>query len=231
MRNSASWKPAKRDSTLSQNGAGWASITAISLTRKYSSTAFFSHSLTVQPPCPSGSATRNCPLSSPSTTRVTMARVEPSISSMVSVARRSNALSMPSLSSSLPTCVAALCTACSAIGSFFAAAAFFAAGAATTLVGCLATRGAAEVAVLAPVFFATVFGLAASDAAVFLPTAPAAAPCLPTPTPGLESAAAGTLAALPLGAFARLDAALVVVVALCLGAVFLLVAMEGLRSC
>ena len=87
--------------TLSQNGAGLAlRSAAMSLVRKYSSTAFFSHSLTFQPPLPSGSATRNSPVSRPSITRSTDGRVAHSISSGVSIVRRSHALSMWNFSSS-----------------------------------------------------------------------------------------------------------------------------------
>ena len=74
----------------------------MSRVRKYSSTAFFSHSLTFQPPLPSGSATRNSPLSMPSITRSTDGRVAQSISSGVSTVRRSHALSMWNFSSSMP---------------------------------------------------------------------------------------------------------------------------------
>src|SRR3546814_10132073 len=56
----------------------------MSCTRKYSRTAFLSHSLTIQPPLPSGSATRRSPASMRSITRSTTGRVEPSISSGVS---------------------------------------------------------------------------------------------------------------------------------------------------
>ena len=106
LRKSASLNPSNRAGTLSQNGAGCASTNRISLTRKYSSTAFFNHALTRQPPSPSGSATRNSPFSRPVITRSTAGRVEPSISSGVSVARRSNALSIINLRSSTPGSVA-----------------------------------------------------------------------------------------------------------------------------
>ena len=118
LRNFASSKPAKRAGTLSQNGAGSASTSCIDCVRKYSSTAFFSHSLTVQPPLPSGSATRNSPRSRPSSTRSTVGLVEPSISSGVSIARRSQALSMVNFNSSTP----------GPAGTAFFAATFFFAG-------------------------------------------------------------------------------------------------------
>jgi hypothetical protein len=94
LRNCDSPKPWKRSGTLSQYGPGSPSISVMSRMRKYSSTAFLSHSLTSQPPLPSGSATRNSPLSMPSITRSTDGRVAHSISSGVSAARRSQALSM-----------------------------------------------------------------------------------------------------------------------------------------
>src|SRR3546814_10871775 len=72
----------------------------MSCTRKYSRTAFLSHSLTIQPPLPSGSATRRSPASMRSITRSTTGRVEPSISSGVSVVRRSQELSTLHFSSS-----------------------------------------------------------------------------------------------------------------------------------
>src|SRR5687768_12979839 len=65
----------------------------MSLTRKYSSTAFFSHSCTSQPPA-AGVATRALPDSSSAITSSTAGFVEPSISATLSVARRSNASSM-----------------------------------------------------------------------------------------------------------------------------------------
>src|SRR3970040_2271183 len=60
----------------------------MSWVRKDIGTPFLSHSLTRQPPSPSGSATRNSPSSRPSITRSTVGRVEPSTSSAVSIVRR-----------------------------------------------------------------------------------------------------------------------------------------------
>ncbi|MNI54325.1 hypothetical protein D3C73_1092160 [compost metagenome] len=140
----------------------------MSLTRKYSSTAFFNHSLTFQPPWPSGSATRNSPLSRPSITRLTSGRVEPSSSCRVSVARRSKALSMPNFSSSTPgpaglrsdlramfsaraasaVLAGAFFTAAFFTAAFFGAAVFFATGSAAVVFL------AAALLAVAAVFFA-----------------------------------------------------------------------------
>ena len=66
MRNSASDQPENFDGTLSNQwpAPGPLSISRLSFSRNDSSTAFFSHWLTRQPPCPSGSATRASPRSS-----------------------------------------------------------------------------------------------------------------------------------------------------------------------
>src|SRR3990167_1088957 len=101
LRNAASSKPPNRVGTLSQNGPGApAGITRMSLQRKYSSTAFFSHSLTCQPPS-TGSATRAAPDSSKLIARSTIGRTDWSISSVVRPPRRSKASSIALRSSAL----------------------------------------------------------------------------------------------------------------------------------
>src|SRR3546814_903010 len=66
----------------------------MSLTRKYSSTAFFSHWWTCHWPPRPGLATRSSPRSSPAITSSTAVWVEPSISAVVNTVRRSHALSI-----------------------------------------------------------------------------------------------------------------------------------------
>src|SRR5688572_16988887 len=73
----------------------------MSLTRKYSSTAFFSHWCVSQPLAP-GVATRALPDSSSAIASSTAGRVEPSISATLRVARRSKASSMIACSCSVP---------------------------------------------------------------------------------------------------------------------------------
>src|SRR5918993_1580236 len=79
----------------------------MSLTRKYSSTAFFSHCCTSQRP-PAGTATRALPDSSSAIASSTAGFVDPSISATLSVARRSNASSMIDCSWSLPAFLRAM---------------------------------------------------------------------------------------------------------------------------
>src|SRR5690349_8620593 len=78
----------------------------MSLQRKYSSTAFFSHWLTTQPSAP-GSATRACPLSSSDIARSTRGR-SLSIAPASSVARASKAASSSARSSASSAGLAAV---------------------------------------------------------------------------------------------------------------------------
>ena len=77
-RKALSPQPVNFDGTLSNQFApcGPAMI-SLSLRRKLSSTAFFSHWLTVEPPLPSGSATRKSPLSSAMIAASTASRTSP----------------------------------------------------------------------------------------------------------------------------------------------------------
>src|ERR1700750_2524580 len=84
----------KRSGTLSKALEGAPSMTRLPFMRKYSSTAFFNQALTVQPPLPSGSATRRSPDSRRSSTWSTASRRLPSISFWVRSARRSKASSI-----------------------------------------------------------------------------------------------------------------------------------------
>src|SRR5690349_7649475 len=71
-------------------------MTLLVLMRNDSSTAFFSHWLTFQPRCPSGSATRSSPLSSRSSARLIAGRRADSTSVDGRSVRRSQAESMVS---------------------------------------------------------------------------------------------------------------------------------------
>src|SRR5262249_26064512 len=87
-------KPWKRSGTLSKYGCGSCPMTWFSVTRKYNSTAFFSHRLTRQPPLAFGSATRRLPLSSRASASSQAGRRFFSMRVRVSVARRSQARSI-----------------------------------------------------------------------------------------------------------------------------------------
>ena len=98
-RNLASSQPRNLESTLSHQTAppGAPSISFMSLRRKDSSTAFFSHSCTFHWP-PIFSATRRAPLSSPSSAASTASRSAP-LEATLSCSRFSQAASMAALNS------------------------------------------------------------------------------------------------------------------------------------